>query len=150
MSERSRASNAPVRSPSAAASRPRQRAPVARAQTKSGLDSRDALLRALAVVEELGAPLWAEKMHAELRRISGRRPGSDELSETEQRVAALVADGRSNREIAAELYISVRTVESHLAHVYRKLGVRSRAQLTRYLISAESGAKGADETAKVQ
>ena len=112
--------------------------------------ARDALLRALAVVEELGAPLWAEKIHAELRRISGRRPGSDELSETEQRVAALVADGRSNREIAAELYISVRTVESHLAHVYRKLGVRSRAQLTRYLISAESGAKGADETAKVQ
>ena len=77
-----------------------------------------------------------------------RRPKS--WSETEQRVAALVADGRSNKAIAAELYISVRTVESHLSHVYRKTGVRSRVQLTRHLMAAEPGAKDADEAAKVQ
>ena len=82
--------------------------------------AREALDRALAIFEELGAALWAEKAHAELRRISGRRPASDELSETEQRVAALAAQGRSNRQIAAELYVSVRTVEAHLSHVYRK------------------------------
>jgi DNA-binding CsgD family transcriptional regulator len=46
--------------------------------------------------------------------------------------------------------MSVRTVESHLSHVYRKLGVRSRAQLTRRLMSAEPGAKDAGEAAKVQ
>jgi DNA-binding NarL/FixJ family response regulator len=98
----------------------------------------------------VAAKLWAEKARAELRRISGRRPASDQLSETEQRVAALVADGRSNKAIAAELYMGVRTVESHLSHVYRKTGVRSRAQLTRRLMSAQPGAKDMDEAAKVQ
>ena len=72
------------------------------------------------------------------------------MSETEERVAALAAQGRSNRQIAAELYVSVRTVEAHLSHVYRKTGVRSRAQLTRRLMSAEPGAKDADHAPKVQ
>ena len=104
-------------------------------QAKHKRLAREALDRALAIFEELGAPLWAEKARAELRRISGRRPASDELSETEERVAALAAQGRSNRQIAAELYVSVRTVEAHLSHVYRKLGVRSRAELARRLMS---------------
>jgi DNA-binding CsgD family transcriptional regulator len=118
-------------------------------QAKHKRAARDALDQALAIFEQLSAPLWAEKARAELRRISGRRPASEELSETEQRVAALVAEGRSNKAIAAELYMSVRTVESHLSHVYRKTGVRSRAQLTRRLISAEPG-EDAGEAAKVQ
>ena len=101
-------------------------------QAKHKRLAREALDRALAIFEELGAPLWAEKARAELRRISGRRPASDELSETEERVAALAAQGRSNRQIAAELYVSVRTVEAHLSHVYRKLGVRRRAELARH------------------
>ena len=119
-------------------------------QAKHKRLAREALDRALAIFEELGAPLWAEKARAELRRISGRRPASDELSETEQRVAALAAEGRSNKQIAAELYVSVRTVEAHLSHIYRKLGVRSRAELTRRLITVERSAKAADQGPKVQ
>ena len=91
--------------------------------------ARDALLRALAIFEELPAPLWADRARGELRRISGRRTAAEELSESEQRIAALAADGRSNKEIAAALYLSVRTVETHLSHIYRKLGVRSRTEL---------------------
>jgi DNA-binding CsgD family transcriptional regulator len=106
--------------------------------------ARDALLRALAIFEELGAPLWSNKARAELARISGRRPADDELSESEQRIAALAGEGRSNKEIAAALFLSVRTVETHLTHIYRKLGVRSRTEL-----AARRGAKAADAAAKV-
>ena len=72
------------------------------------------------------------------------------MSETEERVATLAAEGRSNKQIAAELYTSVRTVEAHLSHMYRKLGVRSRAELTRRLITAERSAKPAGQAAKEQ
>ena len=72
----------------------------------------------------LGARLWAEKARAELKRISGRTPASEALTETERRVAELAALGRSNKEIAAELYMGLSTVEAHLSHVYRKLDVR--------------------------
>ena len=58
------------------------------------------------------------------------------LTATESRIAALVADGASNREIAEQLYLSVKTVEATLTRVYRKLGVRSRTQLSRRLASA--------------
>ena len=119
-------------------------------QAKHKRLAREAFDRALAIFEELGAPLWAEKARAGLRRVSGRRPASDELSETEQRVAALAAEGRSNKEIAAELYVSVRTVEAHLSHIYRKLGVRSRTELTRRFITAERSAKVAGQAAKEQ
>lgn len=91
--------------------------------------AREALEQALAIFEELGARLWAERARAELRRISGRAPSPDELTETERRVAQLAAHGRSNKEIAAELYMGVSTVEAHLSRVYRKLGIRSRTAL---------------------
>jgi DNA-binding CsgD family transcriptional regulator len=90
--------------------------------------AREALEQALALFEELGAPLWADRARIELRRISGRR-ATHELTNTEQRVAALASQGSSNREIAAALYMSEHTVAAHLTRVYRKLGVRSRAQL---------------------
>jgi DNA-binding NarL/FixJ family response regulator len=62
--------------------------------------------------------------------VSGRRSHDrDELTDAEQRVATLAARGRHNKEIAAELYIGVGTVEAHLSRVYRKLGVRSRTEL---------------------
>ncbi len=91
--------------------------------------ARETLEPALRVFEELGARLWAEKARAELRRISGRAPASEELTETERRVAELAARGRTNKEIAAELFMGVSTVEAHLSHVYRKLGIRSRTGL---------------------
>jgi DNA-binding NarL/FixJ family response regulator len=79
---------------------------------------------------ELGARLWAERASAELGRISGGSAAStDDLTETEARVAALVAVGRANKQVAAELHITVRTVESNLTRIYRKLGVRSRTEL---------------------
>ena len=90
--------------------------------------AREALGQALAIFEELGARLWADKARAELARISGRTPASEELTETERRVAELAAKGRTNKQIAAELYMGLSTVESHLSHVYGKLGVR-RAEL---------------------
>jgi DNA-binding CsgD family transcriptional regulator len=95
-----------------------------RRQAQQKKAAREALEQALAIFEELGAPLWAEKARAELRRISGRRAPSEALTETERRVAELAAQSHTNREIAAELYMGVSTVESHLSRVYRKLGVR--------------------------
>jgi DNA-binding CsgD family transcriptional regulator len=108
--------------------------------------SRDALEQALAIFEGLGARLWAEKTRAELGRISGRRASGDELTETETRVATLAAEGLSNKQIASVLFMGVSTVESHLSHVYRKLGVRSRAGLaTRLAIALDGGAKPVGE-----
>jgi DNA-binding NarL/FixJ family response regulator len=89
----------------------------------------EALEQALSIFEELGAPLWAEKARAELKRIGGRPRPSDELTATERRVAELASLDRSNKEIAAELYMGVSTVEAHLSRVYRKLGIRSRTGL---------------------
>ena len=100
-----------------------------RRQAQQKRAAREALQGSLAVFEELGARLWAEKARAELRRISARAPASDEMTETERRVAELAAQGRMNREIAAELFMGVSTVEAHLSHVYRKLGIRSRTEL---------------------
>jgi DNA-binding CsgD family transcriptional regulator len=104
--------------------------------------ARQTLERALAIFEGLGAPPWAQKAREELRRISGRRAASDELTEAEHRVALLAAGGRHNKEIAAELYLSVGTVEHQLTSAYRKLGVRSRTELAGRL------AKPGDEPTK--
>ncbi|HUK95750.1 MAG TPA: AAA family ATPase [Gaiellaceae bacterium] len=93
-------------------------------QAQQKKTAREALEHALSIFEELGAELWAEKTSVELKRISGRAPSSDELTGTERRVAELAAQGRTNKEIAAELFMGVSTVEAHLSRVYRKLGVR--------------------------
>jgi DNA-binding CsgD family transcriptional regulator len=103
-----------------------------RRQAQQKRAAREALEQALGIFEELGARLWAEKARAELRRISGRAPASGELTETERRVAELAARGRTNREIATELFMGVSTVEAHLSRVYRKLGVR-RTELATHL-----------------
>jgi DNA-binding NarL/FixJ family response regulator len=95
--------------------------------------ARESLQHARAIFEELGAALWAERANMELARIGGRTASPGELTPAEQRVAELVGRGRSNKEVAAELVVTVRTVESNLTRVYRKLGVRSRAELVRRL-----------------
>jgi DNA-binding CsgD family transcriptional regulator len=92
--------------------------------------ARATLERASVIFGELGARVWVERARAELGRIGGRQPtASGALTATEQRVAELAAAGRTNRQIAAELYLSERTVEANLTKVYRKLGMRSRAEL---------------------
>lgn len=90
--------------------------------------ARESLLAAVEIFGELGATLWSARAEAELARFGGRAAASG-LTPTELRVAQLVADGRSNKEAAAELFVTVRTVESNLSRIYAKLGVRSRTEL---------------------
>ena len=94
--------------------------------------AREALQASLAGFEPLGAAGWAEKVHAELGGIGGRQREQG-LTPAERRVATLVAEGRTNREVAAALFLGERTVETHLSHVYAKLGIRSRTELARTL-----------------
>jgi DNA-binding CsgD family transcriptional regulator len=96
------------------------------------------LARALQTFEGLGAEPWSERARAELRasgqavRSLEQRAG-DALTPQELQVAAVVAGGATNREAASALFLSVKTIEFHLGHVYRKLGIRSRTQLVRAL-----------------
>jgi DNA-binding CsgD family transcriptional regulator len=89
----------------------------------------DALERSRAVFEQLGASLWLTRATEELSRVGVRRRAPEALTETEERVARLAATGKTNREVAQALFISPKTVEANLARVYRKLGIRSRAEL---------------------
>jgi DNA-binding NarL/FixJ family response regulator len=86
----------------------------------------------LATFEDLGTPLWAERARAELKRASGIRTHA-ELTASEQRVAELAATGITTREMAAALFISPKTVEANLSRIYRKLNIRSRAELGRIM-----------------
>jgi DNA-binding CsgD family transcriptional regulator len=102
------------------------------------IDAREQLNQALGVFERLEAVPWAERARSELRatgaRVRARGPAtSEELTPQELQVAMLVAGGKTNREVAAQLFLSPKTIEWHLGHVYRKLGIRSRAELTRSL-----------------
>jgi DNA-binding CsgD family transcriptional regulator len=92
-------------------------------------EAKAALHQALEGFEQLGTPLWAERAQEEISRLGARRSGRWGLTPAEAKVAELVAAGRTNREVAAELFLSVKTVEGNLSRIYRKLGVRSRAEL---------------------
>ena len=107
-------------------------------RAKRRADARTTLALALETFDQLGAPLWAEKAAAELARISGRPRAAGGLTETERRVAELVAEGRSNKEVASVLFVTVRTVEANLSKVYAKLGIRSRTELARRLAAGEA------------
>jgi DNA-binding CsgD family transcriptional regulator len=98
-------------------------------RTKQKRAAADALQRALEIFEQLGAPAWIDQARGELRRVGLRPAAPDELTESERRVAELVATGLTNREAAAQLFMSPKTVEATLARVYRKLGIHSRAEL---------------------
>ena len=91
--------------------------------------ARQHLEDARGIFESLPAPIWVARADAELSRIGLRPPAPPELTATEERVAALAASGQTNRQVAAALFLSRRTVEANLARVYRKLGVSSRAEL---------------------
>jgi DNA-binding CsgD family transcriptional regulator len=95
--------------------------------------ARATLEASLAAFEDLGARLWAGRARAELGRIGGRHAVGNELTPSERQVAGLVAEGRTNREVAAALYVTERTVEGHLSRIYAKFGVRSRAELAHRL-----------------
>lgn len=94
--------------------------------------AREAIEAALEGFERLGAASWANAARAELGRVGGRTR-VEGLTPAETRVADLVAEGRTNREVAATLFLGERTVASHLTHIYAKLGVRSRTELARRL-----------------
>jgi len=94
--------------------------------------ARDAIVEALAGFEQLGAATWIDRATSELGSIGGRTR-EEGLTPAERRVAVLVAEGRTNREVAAALFLGERTVASHLTHIYAKLGIRSRTELARVL-----------------
>jgi DNA-binding CsgD family transcriptional regulator len=92
--------------------------------------ARETIEAALEGFEACGAAGWAEKARAELGSIGGRTR-IEGLTPAEGRIAALVAEGRTNREVAAALFLTEHTVATALTRVYRKLGVRSRTELAR-------------------
>ena len=100
--------------------------------------ARSALSAAAERFDSLGCTGWGDQARRLLDGIGGRRPAADgALTPSERRVAVLAAEGRSNKDIAAALYVGVHTVEVHLARAYAKLGVQSRAQLAKALTSTD-------------
>ena len=102
---------------------------TAQRKARQRRDAAATLDEAAAVFAALGAQRWQALAQAQRARLA---PGHDDsLTPTERRIADLVAAGQSNPEIAATLYISVKTVEANLTRIYRKLGLRSRVDLAR-------------------
>ena len=106
------------------------------------VEARADLREALAAFERLGAQPWAERARTELRASGERvRRGSptaaEQLTPQELQVALEVARGSTNREAAAALFLSPKTIEFHLRNIYRKLGIRSRTELVRRVLSGD-------------
>lgn len=100
--------------------------------------ARDPLMAALTIFEEQACRPWADRARTALRAAGGsvgpRRPEpTDELTPQEEQVAHAVASGMTNREAADALFVSTKTIETHLTRIYRKLRVRSRTELTNAL-----------------
>jgi DNA-binding CsgD family transcriptional regulator len=91
------------------------------------------LQAALDIFERGNIPLWADRARTELARATVGGHGSGQLTPSEQRVAELAASGMKNRDVANALFISPKTVEANLARIYRKLGIKSRAELGRHI-----------------
>jgi DNA-binding CsgD family transcriptional regulator len=96
--------------------------------------ARAALGQALSIFEQLGAPLWADKARRELSKTATRSLGTG-LTETERRIAVLVAQGQSNRQVASAMFVTENTVQTHVRHIFLKLGVRSRTELAARFLS---------------
>ena len=82
--------------------------------------------------------MWSSRARAELERIGGRAPATDELTPTEQRIAELIASGLSYKQTADALFISPKTVQWNLSKIYRKLGIRSRSELPARLAAGKA------------
>ena len=96
-------------------------------------DAGSTLRQALHTFEEIGTRLWVDRARAELARATSGRRRSEGLTPSEQRVAELAVSGMSNRDIAAALFISPKTVEVNLSRIYRKLDIHSRVELYKAL-----------------
>lgn len=109
---------------------------IAQRRTKQRRAARESFLAARSIFERLPAPLWAAQTERESLRVAGRAPrAAGELTPTEERVVRLVVEGLSNKQVAARLFVTVRTVEFTLTHVYAKLGIRSRGELAARLLA---------------
>jgi DNA-binding CsgD family transcriptional regulator/tetratricopeptide (TPR) repeat protein len=102
------------------------------------VDSREQLKQAIDVFDRLDAAPWSTRARNELRatgeRVRHRNHAShEELTPQERQVAVHAAEGKTNREIGSQLFLSPKTIEWHLSHVYRKLGITSRGKLSRAL-----------------
>jgi DNA-binding CsgD family transcriptional regulator len=105
-------------------------------RAKRRAEARDQLSAARAAFEAAGAKLWEQRAQNELRAAGSRAErvaSGAALTAQEERIARLVADGLSNKEVAARLVVSTKTVEGHLRNVFEKLGVTSRTQVARAL-----------------
>jgi DNA-binding CsgD family transcriptional regulator len=106
-------------------------------------DAREQLRAALDTFEQLRAGPWAERARSELRATGEMARKRDvgtlgDLTPQELQIARLVAEGHSNKEVAAQLFLSPRTVEYHLRKVFTKLAITSRAELIRHAVSAQA------------
>jgi DNA-binding CsgD family transcriptional regulator len=104
------------------------------------VDAREQLRAALETFDRVGARPWAERARGELRttgeKLRRREPHeAEELTPQELQIALQVAEGRSNKEAGAALFLSHKTIEFHLSRIYRKLGIHSRAELIRRFAS---------------
>jgi DNA-binding CsgD family transcriptional regulator len=105
-------------------------------RTRRRAAAREQLTAAMDLLVGLHAVPWQQRVRRELRAagVGTRRqaPPTTELTAQETQIALSVAEGRTNREVAALMYLSAKTVEYHLGHVYTKLGIRSRLELVRH------------------
>jgi DNA-binding CsgD family transcriptional regulator len=114
---------------------------AARRRAGHRVEGRAPLREGLDMAHRCGSQILVDQARMELR-ASGARPrrdlitGRDALTPAEQRVAALAARGMTNREIAQVLFLSMKTVENHLARVYGKLGISSRDMLAEVTVDA--------------
>jgi DNA-binding CsgD family transcriptional regulator len=112
-------------------------------RTNRRVDARAPLQEGLRLAERCNAAAVAQRAHSELLATGARprrlaRTGVDSLTPSERRVARMAADGQTNREIGQALFVTSKTIEMHLSSVYRKLGITSRSELPRVMVSVES------------
>ncbi len=116
---------------------------AAQRRSRRRKDARVSLREALACFESMSSTSWSRLAAAELDRCGGTSHSTvvsaDPLTPQERQVARLVAEGASNREVASRLFVSVRTVESHLSRVYRKMDLRSRTELAGWISRTDLG-----------